>query len=195
MYINFNVVKFMGYSPSDVFNLQIIFQNRTESLEELISDSISNDILMSYSNKGLVTFIKEKNKKDTLANRVRIAPNGSELLSTFQIPEVNEDDLKLYAWLESVYKSENKEIGNRKKTKVFIALFRVNSGIDRNKLAYLCKVFMNDTSQFEWSKVLEYLFFKQANMYSTKFDLEESKLYKYYLKYQDMFDNKFKKLE
>ena len=145
----------MGYSPSDVFNLQIIFQNRTESLEELISDSISNDILMSYSNKGLVTFIKEKNKKDTLANRVRIAPNGSELLSTFQIPEVNEDDLKLYAWLESVYKSENKEIGNRKKTKVFIALFRVNSGIDRNKLAYLCKVFMNDTSQFEWSKVLE----------------------------------------
>ena len=32
-------------------------------------------------------------------------------------------------------------------------------------------------------------------MYSTKFDLEESKLYKYYLKYQDMFDNKFKKLE
>lgn len=195
MYINFNVVKFMGYSPSDVFNLQIIFQNRTESLEELISDSISNDILMSYSNKGLVTFIKEKNKKDTLANRVRIAPNGSELLSTFQIPEVNEDDLKLYAWLESVYKSENKEIGNRKKTKVFIALFRVNSGIDRNKLAYLCKVFMNDTSQFEWSKVLEYLFFKPANMYSTKFDLEESKLYKYYLKYQDMFDNKFKKLE
>lgn len=195
MYINFNVVKFMGYSPSDVFNLQIIFQNRTESLEELISDSISNDILMSYSNKGLVTFIKEKNKKDTLANRVRIAPNGSELLSTFQIPEVNEDDLKLYAWLESVYKSENKEIGNRKKTKVFIALFRVNSGIDRNKLAYLCKVFMNDTSQFEWSRVLEYLFFKPANMYSTKFDLEESKLYKYYLRYQDMFDNKFKKLE
>lgn len=195
MYINFNVVKFMGYSPSDVFNLQIIFQNRTESLEELILESVSNDTLMSYSDKGLVTFIKEKNKKDTLANRVRIAPNGSELLSTFQIPEVNEDDLKLYDWLESVYKSENKEIGNRKKTKVFIALFRVNSGIDRNKLAYLCKVFMNDTSQFEWSKVLEYLFFKPANMYSTKFDLEESKLYKYYLRYQDMFDNKFKKLE
>lgn len=195
MYINFNVVKFMGYSPSDVFNLQIIFQNRTESLEELILESVSNDTLMSYSDKGLVTFIKEKNKKDTLANRVRIAPNGSELLSTFQIPEVNEDDLKLYDWLESVYKSENKEIGNRKKTKVFIALFRVNSGIDRNKLAYLCKVFMNDTSQFEWSRVLEYLFFKPANMYSTKFDLEESKLYKYYLRYQDMFDNKFKKLE
>ena len=54
---------------------------------------------------------------------------------------------------------------------------------------------MNDESQFEWSKVLEYLFFKPSSVYNVKFDLDQSQLYKYYLKRKPFFDNKFKTLE
>ena len=195
MYINFEIAKKRGLSPTDVVNLQLISQNKLESLWEIITETITLSTLDRYQTLEYITLVKAKNKSDTIQNRVRLTPKGTELLEELQVPMIDEDDLKLYDWLESVYKSENKEIGNRKKTKLFIALFRVNSGIDRNKLAYLCKVFMNDASQFEWSKVLEYLFFKPANLYSTKFDIEQSRLYRYYLKHQEMFDNKFKTLE
>lgn len=195
MYINFEIAKKQGFSPTDVVNLQLISQNKTEKLWEIITETMTLATLDRYQSLEYISLVKAKNKSDSIQNRVRLTPKGNAFLEELQIPMINEDDLKLYTWLESVYKSENKEIGNRKKTKLYIALFRANSGIDRNKLAYLCKVFMNDAAQFEWSKVLEYLFFKPVNMYSTRFDIEESRLYKYYLKHQTMFDNKFKTLE
>jgi hypothetical protein len=195
MYVNFDLMCKWGLSPIDVINLQLISQNKTESLEEVITNNISLEVLDKYQKSEYVSLVKAKNKADTIQNRIRLTSKGSDLLETLQVPEVNEDDLKLYDWLEGIYKAEDKEIGNRKKTKLYIALFRAHSGIDRNKLAYLCKSFMNDSSQFEWSKRLEYLFFKPSNAFSVRFDIEQSSLYRYYLKHKTSFDNKFKTLE
>jgi hypothetical protein len=195
MYVNFDLMCKWGLSPIDVINLQLISQNKTESLEEVITNNISLEVLDKYQKSEYVSLVKAKNKADTIQNRIRLTSKGSDLLETLQVPEVNEDDLKLYDWLESIYKAEDKEIGNRKKTKLYIALFRAHSGIDRNKLAYLCKSFMNDSSQFEWSKRLEYLFFKPSNAFSVRFDIEQSSLYRYYLKHKTSFDNKFQTLE
>jgi hypothetical protein len=195
MYVNFDLMRKWGLSPIDVINLQLISQNKTESLEEVITNNISLEVLDKYQKSEYVSLVKAKNKADTIQNRIRLTSKGSDLLETLQVPEVNEDDLKLYDWLESIYKAEDKEIGNRKKTKLYIALFRAHSGIDRNKLAYLCKSFMNDSSQFEWSKRLEYLFFKPSNAFSVRFDIEQSSLYRYYLKHKTSFDNKFQTLE
>lgn len=195
MYVNFELLKSRGYCAVDAINLQLISQNKLESLAGIIGEEILPEILEEYTEKELVTYVTPKNKSDTLSNRVRLSDKGARLLEEIQIPSVNEDDLKLFDWLENVYKSEDKEIGNRKKTKTYIALFRTNSGIERNCLAFLCKVFINDESQFEWSKMLEYLFFKPSSVYNVKFDLEQSNLYKYYLKKKDFFDNKFKTLE
>lgn len=195
MYINFEIAKKRGLSPTDVVNLQLISQNKTEKLEGVIFDNIPLSILNSYQEQELVTLVKAKNRSDSIQNRIRLSPKGHDLLEDLQVPEINDDDLMLYGWLESIYKKEGKELGNRKKIKLYIALFRSNSGIDRNKLAFLCKTFINDESQFEWSKRLEYLFFKPGNVYSVKFDLEQSKLYQYYLKHKQNFDNKFAKIE
>jgi hypothetical protein len=195
MYVNFDLMCKWGLSPIDVINLQLISQNKTESLEEVITNNISLEVLDKYQKSEYVSLVKAKNKADTIQNRIRLTSKGSDLLETLQVPEVNEDDLKLYDWLEGIYKAEDKEIGNRKKTKLYIAMFRAHSGIDRNKLAYLCKSFMNDSSQFEWSKRLEYLFFKPSNAFSVRFDIEQSSLYRYYLKHKTSFDNKFKTLE
>ena len=195
MYINFQLAKTKELTPTDVANLQLISQNKTESLWEIITETISLQTLDRYQKLGYISLVKAKNKGDTIQNRVRLSPKGSELLEDLQVPEVNSEDLMLYDWLEATYKKEDKEIGNRKKTKLYIALFRSHSGIDRNKLALLCKTFMNDSSQFEWSKKLEFLFFKPGNVFSVKFDLEQSKLYQYYLKHKEHFDNKFAKIE
>lgn len=195
MYVNFEIAKKRGLSPTDVVNLQLISQNKTESLEEIITNNIPLTLLDEYQQQELVNLVKAKNKSVTIQNRVRLTPKGHALLEDLQIPEVNDDDLQLYSWLEKTYQKEGKELGNRKKTKLYIALFRVNSGIDRNKLALLCKAFMNDSSQFEWSKRLEFLFFKPGNVFSVKFDLEQSKLYQYYIKHKEHFDNKFAKID
>jgi hypothetical protein len=195
MYINFELSKKRGLSPTDVVNLQLISQNKTEKLEGIIFDNIPLRILHSYQEQELVTLVTAKNKSDSIQNRIRLSSKGHDLLEDLQVPEINDDDLMLYSWLEAIYKKEGKELGNRKKTKLYVALFRSHSGIDRNKLALLCKAFMNDTSQFEWSKRLEYLFFKPSNVYAVKFDIEQSKLYQYYLKHKQTFDNKFAKIE
>jgi hypothetical protein len=195
MYINFVIAKNRGLSPTDVANLQLISQNKTEDLEEIITDSIQLSVLNWYQELEYVTLVKAKNKSDSIQNRIRLSPKGNDLLEDLQVPQINDDDLQLYNWLEKTYHKEGKELGNRKKTKLYIALFRVNSGIDRNKLALLCKAFMNDSSQFEWSKKLEFLFFKPGNVFSVKFDLEQSKLYQYYIKHKEYFDNKFAKID
>lgn len=195
MYINFQLAKTKGLTPTDVVNLQLISQNKTESLEGVIFDNIPLRILHSYQEQELVTLVKAKNKSDSIHNRVRLTSKGHALLEDLQVPEINEDDLQLYDWLEATYQKEGKELGNRKKTKLYIALFRAHSGIDRNKLALLCKAFMNDSSQFEWSKRLEFLFFKPGNVFSVRFDLEQSKLYQYYIKHKEEFDDKFKKID
>jgi len=195
MYINFSIAKKKGLSPTDVINLQLISQNKTEKLEEAVTENISLSTLTEYQDKGLVTLVNSKNKRDTIQNRIRLSSKGHELLEDLQVPEINEDDLMLYNWLEATYQKEGKELGNRKKTKLYIALFRANSGIDRNKLAFLCKAFMNDSSQFEWSKRLEFLFFKPGNIYSVRFDIEQSKLYQYYIRHKQTFDYKFAKIE
>jgi hypothetical protein len=195
MYINFEIAKKRGLSPTDVVNLQLISQNKTENLFSIINENISLSTLDKYQQLGYITLVKAKNKSDSIQNRVRLSKSGYEILEDLQVPEINDDDLQLYNWLEKTYQKEGKELGNRKKTKLYIALFRVNSGIDRNKLALLCKAFMNDSSQFEWSKKLEFLFFKPGNVFSVKFDLEQSKLYQYYIKHKEHFDNKFAKIE
>lgn len=195
MYINFEIAKKRGLSPTDVVNLQLISQNKTDKLEEIITDNIPLSVLNWYQELEYVTLVKSKNKRDSIQNRIRLSPKGNDLLEDLQVPQVNDDDLQLYNWLERTYQKEGKELGNRKKTKLYIALFRVNSGIDRNKLALLCKAFMNDSSQFEWSKRLEFLFFKPGNVFSVKFDLEQSKLYQYYIKHKEEFDNKFAKID
>lgn len=195
MYINFLIAKKRGFSPTDVSNLQLISQNKTEKMEEIITDNIPLSVLNWYQELEYVTLVKAKNKSDSIQNRIRLSPKGNDLLEDLQVPQINDDDLQLYEWLERTYQKEGKELGNRKKTKLYIALFRVNSGIDRNKLALLCKAFMNDSSQFEWSKRLEFLFFKPGNVFSVKFDLEQSKLYQYYIKHKEHFDNKFAKID
>ena len=193
-YINFKLLEAKGCSLEDFNNLQIIFQNKTEDLQEVLEKRILQSLYDNYEEKGLIKFNKQKNKSESIHNRVRLTPKGSDLLEDLQIPEINEDDISLYNWLENIYTSEEKEIGNRKKTKLYIALFRVSSGIDRHKLTLLCKSFMRDESQFQYSIRLEYLFWKPANVFSTKFDIEQSRLYQYYIKNKRLFDSKFETL-
>jgi len=187
MYINFNLLQSYGLIPEDVISLQAIFQNKTENNEHLL-ELICN--IEKFEKFELVKYVTGT-KKFSKFKLIRLSDKGSKILEEIQIPGTNQDDLDIFEWLESIFKKEGKEIGNAKRAKAWISQFRVNSGIERNHLAYLCRVFIKDEKEMEYSKKLEFLFWKPANLFQVKFDIEQSRLYQYYLKRKEQFDAKF----
>jgi len=188
MYINLTLAESYGLVPEDIVVLQIIYQNKFEDHADLLENVCTN--LLKYENQGFIKYIVGT-KKSSPFKLVRLSDKGNRILEEIQVAGVTNDDLDLYQWLEATYKKEGKDIGNAKKTKAFISQFRVNSGIERNHLAYLCSKFIQDEKEMEYSQRLEYLFFKPANLFSVKFDIEGSRLYQYYLKRKDFYDAKF----
>jgi len=194
MYINFELLKEKDLDIKSVLLLQACSQNRTEDLGEFMSKNWNPlDIQLLYK-KGLIEFIKgKKNQSDF--SKARTTKRGKDVLDELETPLINADDLKVFDWLEKVYKDSGKEVGNRKKTKMYIALFRVHSQIDRNKLGLLINSFLKDDSQMEYSHRMEYLFFKPSSVFQVKFDIEQSRLYQFYLNNKEVFDNAFKKYD
>lgn len=198
MYINLEILESKCLSLLDIGLLQVIRQNKSEDCSDYLrrcSLSGGQEYFDRFVTADLVEFTKPKKKSDDQFVCIRLSKKGIAWLEEIETPEITEDDLKIYTWLEGIYMNSGKEIGNKKKTKMFIAKFRVNSSISKNSLAFLCKTFIEDPDQFEYSKRLEYLFFKPANLFSVKFDIEGSRLYQYYLKHKTEFDDKFSKLE
>lgn len=198
MYINLEILESKCLSLLDIGLLQVIRQNKSEDCSDYLrrcSLSGGQEYFDRFVTAELVEFIKPKKKSDDQFVCIRLSKKGTTWLEEIETPEITEDDLKIYSWLEGIYTNSGKEVGNKKKTKMFIAQFRANSSISKNSLAFLCKAFMEDPSQFEYSKRLEYLFFKPANVFSTKFDIDASRLYQYYLKHKEEFDKKFNQLD
>ena len=191
-YINFEILTNKHLTLHELGVLQLIKQNKIEDLSQEIEFLIKDtDLIEKLSNIGYIEFVKPK-KGQTQYHCIRTTKKANEILDDISTPEVIEEDLVIANWLKKIYTESGREIGNFKKTKIFISLFRVNTGISKNALAYLCQSFIDDESQFDWSKKLEFLFFKPSNAYE-KFSIDGSKLYQYYLKNQTMFDNAFKK--
>ena len=195
MYLNIELIKSKHYTIPEVFCMQILKQNKYEDREEEIALYFTDEIFEKFEEKGILDRVKKKKKSDSDFSILRLSKKGSKLLDDFYTAEVDEDTLKIYDWIESIYIRSGKEIGNKKKTKQFIAQFSKESGITRNHLSDLIKSFVYDDSQFEWSKVLQYLFFKGDSVFSIKFDLHASRLYQYYLKNKQSFDKEFENIK
>jgi hypothetical protein len=126
---------------------------------------------------------------------LRLGKKGTAYLHSLEEAEVLDEDKKIFDWLAEIYKKNDKQIGNGKRTQRHIASFREKTGIEKNKLAFLCDTFIKDDSEMEWSFKLEYVFFKPTNAFQTRFVLEDSRLFKYHTKRKEFFENKFKNIK
>lgn len=194
MHINFKLLNSRGITPLGFMFLCAVKGNKTEDNSAIIEYQFKEE-LDEFRATNLIDFIKPKNKSQNDYNTVRLTSLGNEWLEDLTTSEIIEDDIQLFNWLEGVYKSMGKEAGNKRKCKNFIAQFRANSGICRNHLAFLCQTFINDEKEIEFSQKLEYLFFKGANLFSTKFDIYQSRLFQYYEKRKEYFDYEFTKIK
>jgi hypothetical protein len=189
MYLNFNLIKEYNISLNHVLILFAANQNRTND-EAFTLEQFKDDLKNLFDLK-ILEVIKRKNKLENEYSLIRLSTKGKKILEHITTADITEDDIKLFDWLESVYISLDKEVGNKRKCKNFIAQFRINSGICKNHLAFLCQTFINDEKEIEFSQKLEFLFFKGANLFATKFDIYQSRLFQYYEKRKEFFENKF----
>lgn len=190
MYVNFELLKSKGLSTHNLMTLIAIKQNKAENLSELCKDMIGLDMDL-YKERELVTFVKAKNKSQTEFDLVRLSNKGQKILDDLETPEVLEEDITIFEWLKASYLAKGKTVKNQKQCKRLIALFRVHSGISKNSLVRLASDFLDDDQQQKWSIVLDYIFFKPESAFNIRFDLEASKLYKYYIENKAYYDQIF----
>ena len=190
-YFNFKLAESYTLIPKDVLLLQMIYQNKQDNMSIFIEPF--SDSFNKLENQGFIKYINGS-KKDAPSQLVRLTSKGIDILDTIQIPNINQDDLDIADWVKSIYEKSQKEIGNLKNLKSHVALFRTHSGIERNCLAFLIKSFINDEENFKYSQRADYLIWKPENLFQTKFSLDASKLYQYYNKRKEWFDDKFKNI-
>ena len=184
MYINYKYLKESDLGWMDVLVLQLVKQG-----DGVLLDKEQYELLLD---EGYLTLIKGK-KNETEAQKLRLSDKGKDFLNELEEAESTEEDKIVLEWLCDIYKKLGKEIGSKKKTLSYIKDFRVKSGIDKNRLINLCSTFVGDDNQMEYSNILQNVFFKPTNVYNTRFNLEDSRLWKYYLKYEEAFKIEWQK--
>jgi len=189
MYINLKLLESKNLSTFEAMTLQLAKQNKNEPVESHFVEIIVNRLI----EEEFIHLIKGK-KKDHWRTKIRLTKKGNRVLEDIQIAEVEEEDLILYEWIKERYKEEDKQIGNMKQSKINLANLRAQTGISKNKLAFLIQSFVNDVGEQAYSHRLEYVFWKAQNVFQTKFSLDQCRLYQYYLKHQEFFDRSFEKI-
>jgi len=198
-YINFEILQDKSVTLPEYLILQCCKQMKTEDVSTHLAniDCENNsveDTLLILEDKGFVQFIKGKSK-DNFFQKARLSAKGTELMDLIETPFIIPEDVVVWDWLSRHYEKEGKEVGNTKKGKIWLASFRANSGIAKNHLVTLCLAFTKDEAQMEYSKRLDYVFFKPDNVFTTRFELDSSKLWRYYLKRKEHFDKVFEDMD
>lgn len=191
-YFNFKLIESYGLTPTDIMVLTAIVQNRTEDMSKLLEQICDN--LDFYEKQGLVKYIHGK-KNYSKFKLVRATDKLNNQLENIEIPELTNDDIDLAEWLKGIYLKADKKVGNFKNLKLYLSLFRVHSQIERNWLAFLIKDFINDKDNFEYSQIATNLLWRPDNLFQTKFNLNQSRLYQHYEAKKTWFDSNFEKIE
>jgi len=194
MYINFQLVIDRYLTPLDFLFLQAVKQQKTEKISEFVVMLMDDESYEMLIEMGVVHKIKGT-KGMTEIERIRLTPKGNDLLEELQVALVTEEDLIIRDWLIKMYTSMDKMIGNKKRVGTGIAQFRGHTGIEKNALALLLKTFLTDQANMEYNNKLEKVFYSSNSVFSTRFNIDECRLYDYYLKNKTVFDDKFSKIK
>ncbi len=187
MYVNISVLGKSGLEYSDLVFLCAISQTETDWLIENLKESDYE----RFERLSLIKHIKQKSKKEHLYTSLRLSDLGKTLLSEIEEAPVEEQDEKVGNWLINHYKQIDKQVGNSKRLMRHIRDFRLKSGIEKNNLIKVCLDFISDEDNMQYNNVLEFAFYKPLTAFQTRFQLEDSRLYKHYLKKEDYFKSIF----
>lgn len=204
MYISFSkVLKKHGLTPQSFMLLQCIHQNKGQDNEEFIAMLYEDDSIIKFSEKGWIHQIKGK-KTDSELAKLRTTKKGRDLLINLQKDEDYEEQDKVLAeWIEGVYASRPNYIkSNKEELKRRLCWFRYETGIHKNELGSLLKIFImnsyvddpddkrpfserfrefkNDNPRAVISNKTENIIWTPPDRYSKYYSLEHSPLWNFY---------------
>lgn len=196
MYLNIKLIHDKNFSLQEVFCMQLLKQNRNESLENYLALYFNDEIIEKFEKQGILDRVKKKKKSDSDFSTFRLSKKGANLLSDFtETYLVEDEDITVFLWLKNLYLRLDKEIGSETKCKNLISWFRRESGIAKNELITLCREFVSDEDRMEYSKVLQYVFWRGENHFQSKPKLEDSKLWLYYEKNKDRIEARWTEIK
>jgi hypothetical protein len=186
MTINFNLIEKL---ENDRFLIFLCAINQTKT--DYLIDNLTEDIYNHFEAQSWIKHIKSKSKKEHHYNSLRLSEVGKRCLEQlFELP-TEEQDETVAKWLSDHYLKIGKQVGNSKRLVRHIKDFRLKSGIEKNNLLKLCLDFVNDETNMEYNNILEFSFYKPLTAFQTKFQLEDSRIYKHYLKHKTRLDKSF----
>ena len=180
MYINYKLGIKRGYTFEEIGVIQLISQHKVDNSLEVLR-LVPKPILLSLHEKGVLTKVKPKNKKQPPLDLVRLNKKGSDLLRDLNTYQTVEEDFLLYDYLLKVFKVLDKDVEPKNKVVKLIAFFRLETGFTHREIYDLVKMFVTDSNKMEYTHRMSYMFFKGENIYQ-KPTLDNSRLYDYYLK-------------
>lgn len=181
MYINFNLLNSRQLTPSDFMFLCAVKGNKTEDNSGVIEHHFK-DALSKFQDSNLITFVKPKNKFQTVCNTVRLTSLGNEWIDDLTTPSVEEHHVKMRNYLCEMYldnEDTERVIGNKKLIVIYISVLQHHLGLTIHEFYYLCEYFL---LEYKFTKKLENIFLdRNKNNYGNfKSNIESSSLYQFW---------------
>tara|TARA_S200002703_G_scaffold118613_1_gene104278 strand:+ start:812 stop:1354 length:543 start_codon:yes stop_codon:yes gene_type:complete len=170
MYINFEYLNKQEFDYTDFLILIAINQKDLSSFVHNCDESI-DETLEHLGEKGYIERFKSK-------EGYKLTQKGRKILREVEIADISEDVNELFVRLKDRYIANNREnkLGSQKKALKYLANFVAETNFSYDNIVDAVEEYLVDTPDKFTSK-LENLIFKPANIYSTKFKLEECKLH------------------
>jgi len=187
MYLNYKLGIKRGYSFEEINTIQLIHQHKLDNSLEVLK-LIPRPVYSKLNSKGILHFVKPKNKKQEVIDTIRLSKKGRNLLRDLQGYQVVEEDFLLYDYIVKVFKVLDKDIEPKNKIVSLIAFFRLETGMTHREIYSLVKEYVSDEDNMKFTHRMSYMFFKGENIFQ-KPTLEQSRLYNYYLKIKENEQN------
>ena len=194
-YFNYKLAESRGLSPRDVHILQLLKQNRSEDLSEQLQLEMDEENIKRLKALDLMSMVKAKRKSDSEFVRLRLSKKGNTWYNDLQTADTVENDFELFKYVKKVYKDLNKDIGDENNVISLIAWFRCETNFTHKEIFVVLDALLKDNNQMEYSNVLANLIWKRPHIHAVKPALKDSRLWKYYQKNKERFDNRFAKLK
>ena len=164
MYINFDLLFKAEMKSGDLLILLMIKQKEYERLEH------HRERLLKLYEEGYVTTIKGKANTPKYMN-ARLSKKAVKFLGELEVPNITDEAIKLVEDLMGLVEDLGKNKPNKKKLTFLVNWFMAETGADAET------IFSHVEEYISGWNVLENMFFKAKNAYTTKPNLAESYLY------------------
>lgn len=180
-YFNFQLAHEKGLNPKILILLQLIRQNKIEPLSPFIAMMIDDDEVLDMLEKdGIIEYVKGT-KKQTHIEKIRLSSKGMSLMEDLETPELTDGDVQMADYLMQMYlnhEDKDRVIGNKKKVKMYCAIFRNRMQLTLHQMYWLSVLFLEE---YQFTKKLENIFFDSNKNRYGKFEthFEDSPLFQF----------------